>query len=189
MAVDPRWTENQRVAQAASGSANELVPALADIVATGHWSEFTHPMRGVLRFASFAAYCDEFLGLSASAVEALLEKTNAKDAARQVRRMLAEDVQPVAGVGRPVVGNVGDANITERENDATYVLARLKRDDPALAQEVIEGAISANAAAIKAGIRHRYVRVRPDDVNQAVRVLLKHYTPEQLRAALEVVND
>jgi hypothetical protein len=63
MGVDPRWTENQRVAQAASGSANELVPALADIVATGHWAEFTHPMRGVMRFESFARYCDDFLGL------------------------------------------------------------------------------------------------------------------------------
>ena len=174
MAVDPRWTENQRVAQAASGSANELVPALADIVATGHWSEFTHPMRGLLRFASFSSYCDEFLGLSASAVEALLDRTNAKDAARQVRRMLAEDVLPVAGHGANQHGG-SDATSTH-ERGSTYVLARLKRDDPALAQDVVEGTVTANAAAIRAGIRRRYVRVRPDDIDQAMRVLLRHYT-------------
>jgi hypothetical protein len=182
MGVDPRWTENQRVAQAASGSANELVPALADIVATGHWTEFTHPMKGVLRFSSFSEYCDDFLGLSASAVEALLEKTNAKDAARQVRRMLAEAVEPVATHGLNQHGGVCDTKSSEQ--DATYVLARLKRDDPDLAQEVIDGKVSANAAAIRAGIRRRYVRVRPDDVGQAVGVLLKHYTREQLLEAL-----
>lgn len=185
VSVDPRWRSNQRVYEAASGSANELVPALEEIITSGDWREFVHPMRGPQRFNTFAAYCSEFLGLSAEAVEALLDKTNFKAAAREVRRMLAEDVQPVAGVGRPSAGNVRDTNITERQDDSTYVLARLKRDDPALAQEVIEGAISANAAAIRAGIRHRYVRVRPDDVDQAVSVLLKHYSPDDVAAALE----
>ena len=186
MGVDPRWTENQRVAQAASGSANELVPALADIVATGHWAEFRHPMRGVMRFESFARYCDDFLGLSASAVEALLEKTNAKEAARQVRRMLAEDVEPVAAHGSVGNGRSRGSVATSTDNrDATFILARLKRDDPVLAQQVIDGNVSANAAAIAAGIRRRYVRVRPDDVCQAISVLLKHYSREQLRQALE----
>lgn len=182
MAVDPRWEENQRVFQAASGSANELVPALAAIVSTGHWREFVHPMRGVVVYDSFSVYCDEFLGLSAQAVEALLDKTNAKAAAREVRRMLAQAVEPVAGHGGKRE-QVSDTNLPT-EPDATYVLARLKRDDPDLAQDVIDGKVSANAAAIRAGIRRRYVRVRPDDVGQAVGVLLKHYTREQLLEAL-----
>ena len=182
MAVDPRWEENQRVFQAASGSANELVPALAAIVSTGHWREFVHPMRGVVVYDSFSVYCDEFLGLSAQAVEALLDKTNAKAAAREVRRMLAQAVEPVAGHGGKRE-QVSDTNLPT-EPDATYVLARLKRDDPDLAQDVIDGKVSANAAAIRAGIRRRYVRVRPDDVRQAVGVLLKHYSREQLLEAL-----
>lgn len=183
MAVDPRWEENQRVFQAASGSANELVPALAAIVSTGHWREFVHPMRGVVAYDSFSAYCDDFLGLSAMAVEALLDMTNAKAAAREVRRMLAEDVEPVAGHGGKRK-QVSDTNLPT-EPDATYVLARLKRDDPDLARQVIDGHVSANAAAITAGIRNRYVRVRPDNVDKAVTVLLKHYTRQQLLSALE----
>lgn len=161
-----------------------MVPALADIVATGHWAEFTHPMRGVLRFDSFVAYCDEFLGLSAEAVEALLEKTNAKDAARQVRKMLREAVGPVSDKRGPKPRDVGVTNNSE-ENDSAYILARLKRDDPELAQAVIDGDISPHAAAVKAGIRHSYARVRTDDPRRAVTVLLKHYTREQILAALE----
>ncbi len=181
MSVDPRWRENQEVHRAASGSANELVPALARIIETGHWAEFTHPMRGVLRFGSFAAYCDEFLGLSAPAVEALLERTNAKAAAGQVRRLLREAVAPAAGAGE---SGVSVTNPQDRQ-DAGAVLARLKRDDPDLAQQVIDGDLTANAAAVAAGIRHRYARVRTDDPARAVAVLLRHYTAEQLLDALE----
>ena len=45
------------------------------------------------------------------------------------RPTLRQDTEPIAGPGRPK-GNVGTTNIPEREHDATYVLARLKRDDP-----------------------------------------------------------
>lgn len=67
--------------------------------------------------------------------------------------VLAEGVTPAAKPGRPKNGNVGDTNIKDRENDATYIVARLKRDDPTLAEQVIAGQITPNAAAIRAGIR------------------------------------
>jgi len=176
MAVDPRWRENQRVAQAAAGSANELIPALADIVKTGHWAEFTHPMRGRQQFSSFADYCDEFLGLSAEAVEALLERSQFKDDARTVRRLLRESISEAGGVS---------VTHPQDKKDAGAVVARLKRDDPDLAAQVVAGDITPNAAAIAAGIRHQYARVRVDDPARAVAVLLKHYTRDQLLAALE----
>ena len=50
MAVDPRWTENQEVFRAASGSAGELIPALARIIESGSWREFQHPMHGLQRY-------------------------------------------------------------------------------------------------------------------------------------------
>jgi hypothetical protein len=43
-----------------------------------------------------------------------------------------------------------------------YVLARLKGDRPDLAQRVIDGELSANAAAIEAGIRKKQVRRCPN---------------------------
>jgi hypothetical protein len=46
---------------------------------------------------------------------------------------------------------------------ATYALSRLKRDRPDLAEEVVAGRKSANAAAIEAGFRKRTITV-PDDM-------------------------
>ena len=64
---------------------------------------------------------------------------------RAVRRLIREGIEPVAGHGGDGGSGVRDTN-SEQDN-ATYVVARLKRDDPALAQQVIDGKISANAAA------------------------------------------
>ena len=70
-------------------------------------------------------------------------------------------------------------------DDATYVLARLKRDDPDLAQEVIDGHLSPHAAAIRAGIRKPRATYRTDDARAAVTALLRHYTRQQILDALE----
>lgn len=65
-------------------------------------------------------------------------------------RLLREDV-PVArdAAGRPV-GNASGTPITAkvRDHTASAVLARLKRDDPELADRVVTGEVSANAAAM-----------------------------------------
>lgn len=82
-------------------------------------------------------------------IETLLSASMFKAAAADVRRMLAEDVQPVGAKPGPS-GNVGDAN-NSQENNATYVLARLKRDRPDLADQVVAGTLTANAAAVDAG--------------------------------------
>lgn len=185
MSSDPRWRENQVVARAVSGSANELIPALERIVDTGHWREFVHPMQGVKRYESFGDYCRDFLELTPEAVESLLDSSMFPAAASKVRRLIREGVQPVAD--NRWKASVGDANSSE-ENNATYVLARLKRDQPELAQQVIDGELSPNAAAIKAGIRKSYFRCRSDSPQLAVASLLRHYTREQVLVALEM-ND
>lgn len=184
MASDPRWRENQKVSVAARSSSNALVPALAAIVETGHWREFVHPMQGLKQYATFAAYCEDFLGLSAEAVETLLDKSQHKSDAREVRRLIREGIEPIRDAkGGPIPANSCDTNVSD-QTDATYIVARLKRDHPDLAQQVIDGEITPNAAAIKAGIRKQYIRVRADDAHLAVTALLKHYTPIQLLAAL-----
>ena len=88
------------------------------------------------------------------------------------------------GVNQHREVGVCDTNSSDQQ-DSTYVVARLKRDDPALAAQVVSGTITPNAAAIQAGIRHKYARVRTDDALRAVSVLLKCYTREQLLTALE----
>lgn len=183
MASDPRWRENQKVSVAARSSSNALVPALAAIVETGHWREFVHPMQGLKQYATFAAYCDDFLGLSAQAVETLLDKSQHKADARAVRRLIREGIEPAAKHGGDREKGQGSVT-TLPDRDQTYIVARLKRDHPDLARQVIDGQITPNAAAIKAGIRKPYIRVRADDAHLAVTALLKHYTPIQLLAAL-----
>jgi hypothetical protein len=48
------------------------------------------------------------------------------------------------------------------DRGATYVLRRLKRDYPEIAEQVVAGKLSANAAAIAAGFRRRRITVPAD---------------------------
>lgn len=56
----------------------------------------------------------------------------------------------MGGRGHKAIGNT---NSFDEANTATYVLRRLKRDNPELAEQVVAGALSAHAAAVQAGIR------------------------------------
>jgi len=185
MVVDPRWTENQAVYWAAMHSANELVPALAKIVESEHWREFIQPRGDIHAYDTFASYCSGWLQLSAPAVEALLERSNEKHAARLVAKAIRQGVEPVIehGLNSGRLDTIKSPHI-RGGTDPNYLLARLKRDHPDLAAEVVEGTISARAAAIQAGILHPRIYVRADDPSAAIRSLLKHYTRTQLLETL-----
>lgn len=195
------WREHQHVYQAASSSADQLVPALERVIGSGHWRLVPHPMRGNLEFDSFADYCRGFLGIDVTAVETLLDASMFKAAAADVRRMIREHVQPVGKQGRPAKG--GATTITHKdENDATYVLARLKRDRPDLAglglvgdrnncsdlPHRFAGVDHLAGSAIQAGIRRKYLRVRADDWQQAAAVLARNYSAEQCRCIAESIG-
>lgn len=64
-----------------------------------------------------------------------------------------------------------------------YTISRLKRDRPDLAEKVIEGEISANAAAIQAGFRKPSITL-PVDPAAAVRLIVKHFRGEALDALI-----
>jgi hypothetical protein len=64
--------------------------------------------------------------------------------------------------------------------DPTYTLARLKRDAPDLAKMVIDGDISANAAAIQAGFRRPTKTIPIDTPASAVRALLRVFSAEEI---------
>lgn len=176
MSADPRWIANQQCYSAAQHGINELVPALTSVISTEAWREFDHPMRGTQRYDRLADYCHEFLQLDPQALRALLEGSRMPAAAEQIRRMLAEDVPEAAPHG--AVGNGrsrrSDTPSTHKR-DAAEILARLKRDRPDLAAQVVDGTLSANEAAIAAGIRKRYIRVRADDPQVAIAKLEEHF--------------
>lgn len=169
--IDPRWESNQEVFRAA-GSGDDLVNKLAGIIESGDWREFTHPMRGLLRFARLADYCDEFLRLKPEAVRAICKRSTLPQAAGVIVGML-EDVPPAAKQGRPKA-NESNTHISSKR-DASAALARLKRDRPDLAAKVIAGEMTAHAAAVEAGFRKRYIQVPADDLQAALAKIAEHY--------------
>ena len=75
------------------------------------------------------------------------------------------------GRGRNRVDNI---NINPGGTDATYLLKRLKRDAPALAQQVVSSEKSAYAAPCEAGIKKRHPHRRLPQFSQ----LHTTYSPE-----------
>ena len=101
----------------------------------------------------------------------------------ECRVLLLEQVGELSGHGGD--HRQGDnGTLKGRGTDPTYILARLKRDRPDLARQVIDGAISAHAAAIEAGFRKRMKSVTIDSPDAAIGALLRVFsTGEILMAA------
>lgn len=105
----------------------------------------------------------------------------------QVERLLKEEIAPAHEARRPRQGeNLRGTKVTESDT-ADYVVARLKRDDPTLAEQVVRGEITANAAARAAGIRRpRIVLSTPERIAKSLR---KHLDGETLRRLAELLKD
>jgi hypothetical protein len=114
----------------------------------------------------------------------------AKQLRHRLAQVLAADPTETALPAHGEIGrgrNRGD-NVTsnERGNQAAYLVRRLKRDAPAIAEALARGEYpSARAAAIAAGLPIRpTATIRTDDLVRALRVLLKHFPLAKVRAAL-----
>ena len=94
-------------------------------------------------------------------------------------------------VGRKPAESVDNVNAlpTPKGNSKSYTVSRLKRQSPELFQQVVAGELSANAAAVKAGIRKNRQVYVPKDAAALVdklRELFGDEFIEQLREALAV---
>lgn len=157
--------------------------SLRNVVTDGSWRDFTLKSGFRHTFETFPDFL-AWVGVDRSELIAVL-RVRGEDALAAA--VLAEGIEPAAknGTNRfTAESRVSVTNPTSEQPDNTYVVARLKRDDPALAQQVIAGEITANAAAIAAGIRRPYARHRTDDPNLAIQSLLRAFTREQLLTAL-----
>jgi hypothetical protein len=98
-----------------------------------------------------------------------------------VGRLLNEELPILAKHGE--IGNgrrVRTTNSTQSKDDSEYAIRRLKRDNPALAEAVIKGEKSANAAAIEAGFRPPRLTVRLDDMQSCAQNLARRLSSDQL---------
>ena len=69
--------------------------------------------------------------------------------------------------------------------DRSQLLRRLQRERPDLLARVEAGDLSAHAAAVEAGHRKRHASVPVDSPGAAVRALLRRFTADELRQALD----
>lgn len=152
---------------------------LRNVVTDGSWRDFTLKSGFHHTFETFPDFL-AWVGVDRSELIAVL-RVRGEDALAAA--VLAEGIEPAAEHGGARQKQDGDTILTT-DNDSAYVVARLKRDDPALAQQVIAGEITANAAAIAAGIRKKYIRCRADDPQLAVKALLRAYTRDEIITAL-----
>jgi hypothetical protein len=110
-----------------------------------------------------------------------------------VERLIKDDTEILAlfrkattrGKGQPKKSNGDIITIKpERGTSRAYLLERLQRERRDLFNKVLADELSANAAAIEAGFRPKTITVRVDKVENALRILLKHFTASEIEKGL-----
>lgn len=113
-------------------------------------------------------------------------RERAPELRRIVEQLLDEDIPAANSPGNPHDVNVSG---TQDKRDSAATVSRLKRDDPVLAERVVSGEVTANAAAREKGWRKpRVLLANPNTVARRIR---ESFTDDQIAAvvALLVQND
>lgn len=84
-------------------------------------------------------------------------------------------------------GKEACTNSTSSRNSATHTLKRLKRDNPELAERVVNGELSANAAAIEAGFRKPTITLQSTNPVRAAETIHAKFGPEFAHALKEAL--
>jgi hypothetical protein len=170
-----------------------LVRALEVAIEKDAWREYQRPMGEIQtyepgEFTKFVTTPPSLgMGMDPTRLIGMITAFGRDDLRERVESLLRADIPPASAHGE--IGNgrsrESDTHPTSKDRDNAAIVARLKRDNPEIAADVINGTITPNAAAIATGIRHPYARIRRDNINQAIRVLLRDYTRDQIMHALE----
>lgn len=115
----------------------------------------------------------------------------AKDRIKEeVRSELAGDLEQ-HGVNRhtnsrPVNNMSRNQGMKYSTSAQNYIIARLKRDNPEMAQKVLSGELSAHQASIKAGFRKEYIQVQrnPIKIVEKLRTALTKDELQEVRMLL-----
>jgi len=101
----------------------------------------------------------------------------------EVRSELAGELNQHGGdrVSEQGVNNtLKNQGMTRSTSGQNYIIARLKRDNPEMAQKVLSGELTAHQASIKAGIRKEYIQVQRNPI-KIVEKLRKALTDDELQ--------
>lgn len=182
------WVDVSEALSTTHSSASRFVTAFLGLLERGTWRAYRHPLHGERRWRSFRAFVEGEARMTPEAAIALARSEGNSKGADAIARALREDVAPLGPVGRPA-GN-GGVTTNREPNTAEDVLARLKRDDPALAAEVVAGDLTPHAAAVRAGIRARRATFPVDRGPEPIAASLrKHVDVGTLRSVLALLAE
>lgn len=191
---DRAWELYSSVLRCAEEGRSEFVHGLDMMIQTGAWRLYRTPDGALVEYGEddFCRFVEaepfRGLGLSPATLEGLCKDSRNPAAAERVFQAYRASLPEANPVGTNRFSLSDTQARTQEARDAASVVSRLKRDDPQLAAEVVEGKITPNAAAVKAGIRHKYARIRTDDPKKAVAKLLEHYDRDAVLKALGVAK-
>ena len=105
----------------------------------------------------------------------------------QVRTLLLAEIPAVLPLGRPTKENMSATHVVRQDSHtSSAITARLKRDDPDLAEKVVRGEVTPNAAAREKGWRKpRIVLSTPERVAASLR---KWMPRESLKRLAELLT-
>ena len=180
MSPDDAISTLQQALMRGEGALFDVVPLyIRDILTERLWEGRTN-IEG-RPFRSFQEFVEHRLweGLNTSIKDLLIFCRSESDVVEMILREVPElvtfsEAGARGGRGRKALDNVKGFS----GNDPAYALARLKRDRPDLAEKVVVGEMSANAAAIEAGFRRKKVSI-PDDEEAAAEFLIRNWGSER----------
>lgn len=139
-----------------------------------------------LEFGGRDEYIRDGLGLEPEMVDWAVDGLRKLDGAQAVTLDAAVVLGRHGGARKGDAGEQGSNATLELGRGADYQLARLRRDRPDLAERVVRGEMSANAAAIAAGFREKQVQLGkdPEKAAQAIITVRGLNYARQLAAAI-----
>lgn len=173
---------------------NQLPYWLMQIIELEAWREFDPGVGGIVRHDNFSQFLQAppvaGWGTTPKVLTAMIQSNPEWKAETEEGRALKQLVTELRRLttrsrGRPDLKHDNIMNKSEQGTGVGYTLHILARDHPGEHAEVLAGKKSPYAAAVDAGIRRRYVQCRSDDPARAVATLLKVYTKEDIRRALD----
>lgn len=164
---------------------HQVLPACIDSILTQELWKNVRDKEGNT-FASFRDFVEYPLwhGLELPFDKLLMYCKDDRDP--ELHKRLLREIKPSSDYGRNRYSRDDNIISSEQGTSSSYIIRRLLRDDPALAQRVIDGELSAHKAAIQAGFRKRMLQVHAGDCGKAVAKLVEHYGEDEIRRVLDV---
>lgn len=171
-------------------NSSEIADLVRMVIKDQQWHEF-HSFTGAKRkHGSFREFVTapryDGLGTTRDGLLAILRLED-EELAAGVEKAWREDVAPALKLGdnqHSTETGSGATRPSQRDGlTSDSILAKLKREDPMTAQAVINGDLTANAAARMKGWRKpRILLTSPDSVAKRIR---EHYSPEEITELIE----